>query len=329
MNFAPRPSVLLTGANGFVGRRLARRLAVFAGEGATLTALGRSDAPEGWTYADADIADLDAVARIVRDARPDYVIHLAAQSSVGSAENGETWRVNACGTLSLALACAREAPKSTVLFASSAEVYGASFRHGPVDEDAPTAPMSAYARSKVAAEAILADVLPKTSRLIVARAFNHTGAGQDARFVLPSFAQQIVEIEDGLREPVVRVGNLDAARDFLHIDDVCSAYIALLEAAPRLPMHSVFNIASGVSRPIRAYLDCMRERARAPFAIEVDPARLRPSDIPIATGKSDRLRELTGWSPTRSLDYLIEDLLGAVRQELGRGGLKQDNGQRA
>ncbi len=326
MSLATRPSVLLTGANGFVGRKLAPRLADFAGEGAKLTALGRNDAPEGWTCADADIADFDAVARIVREARPNYIVHLAAQSSVGSAENGETWRVNAFGSLTLAIACARESPEATVLFTSSAEAYGASFGNGVVDEDTPTAPMNVYARSKAAAEAILADVLPPTSRLVVARAFNHTGAGQDVRFVLPSFARQIAEIEAGLREAVVRVGNLDAARDFLHIDDVCNAYIALLEAAPRLPMRSVFNVASGVSRPIRAYLECMRAHARSPFAIEVDPARLRASDIPVATGKSDRLRELTGWTPSRSLDYLIEDLLGAVRDDLRRSGLKRVGG---
>jgi GDP-4-dehydro-6-deoxy-D-mannose reductase len=313
-----RPSVLLTGANGFVGRKLAPRLAAFAGEGAKLTALGRKDAPEGWTFAEADIVDLDAVTRIVREAQPDFVVHLAAQSSVGAAEKEETWRVNAFGSLALAAACARESPDAIVLCVSSAEVYGASFRNGPVDEDAPMMPMNAYARSKAAAEAIFADVLAPTVRLIVARAFNHTGAGQDVRFVLPSFARQIAEIETGLREPVVRVGNLDAERDFLHIDDVCRAYIALLHAAPRLPMRNVFNVASGISRPIRAYLECMRAHARAPFAIEVDPARLRPSDVPIARGNSERLRHLTGWSPTYSLEFLVQELLMAGRTEISR-----------
>ena len=114
---------------------------------------------------------------------------------------------------------------------SSSDVYGASFRQGPATEETPPAPLNPYAASKLAAELMLRDVLPSSSKLIIARAFNHTGPGQDERFVLPSFAAQIARIEAGLAEPRLRVGDLAAERDFMHVADVADAYVRLLERA--------------------------------------------------------------------------------------------------
>ena len=186
----PASRILLTGGGGFVGGYLAPMLA-HAAPAARKVVLSRDPASiKGWDLALCDIVDASTVAALVQDLRPDLVVHLAAQSSVGASHHAgeDTWRVNLCGSLALAAACARFAPEAVVLFSSSAEGYGKSFLAGAVDEHAPLEPQNSYARSKAAAEHMLDDVLAPTNALIVARAFNHTGPGQDERFVLPSFS---------------------------------------------------------------------------------------------------------------------------------------------
>ena len=317
----PARSILLTGGGGFVGGYLAPMLAQAAPE-ARKVVLSREPADlPGWELAECDIADAVAVETIVDGTRPDLVVHLAAQSSVGASHDaGEaTWHVNFGGSLVLAAACARAAPEATVLFSSSAEVYGASFRDGPVDEDAPVRPQNAYARSKAAAELMFEDVLSPRNTLIVTRAFNHTGPGQSEQFALPSFAMQIARIEAGLQPPRMQVGNLDVERDFLDVRDVCEAYLDLIAAAPQLGQRSVFNIASGSGRSIHSLLEDFRGLSAVAFSVDLDPARLRPSDIPSALGHSDRLKAATGWRPSRTIETMLSDLLDHARRSIATG----------
>jgi GDP-4-dehydro-6-deoxy-D-mannose reductase len=308
----------LTGGGGFVGGYLAPLLAQ-AAPGARKVVLSREAAHlPGWKLAQCDIADAAAVETIVNDARPDLVVHLAAQSSVGASHDASeaTWRVNFGGSLALATACARVTPEATVLFASSAEVYGASFGDGVVDEDAPVRPQNAYARSKAAAELMFEDVLSPRNTLIVTRAFNHTGPGQSEQFALPSFAMQIARMEAGVQPARMLVGNLDAERDFLDVRDVCDAYLDLIAAAPRLGQRSVFNIASGSGHSIGALLERLRDLSTVTFSVEQDSALLRPSDTPRALGRSDRLQAATGWRPSRTIDAMLSDLLDHARQAI-------------
>ena len=308
--------ILLTGGTGFVGGYLAPAIASRwpGADRVLLRRPGEQVLREGWRALDAEVIDSAAIDRIVSDFKPDLVLHLAAQAAVGaSAELAEaTWRVNFGGTLELAHACQRACPTTTFFFVSSSEVYGWSFRDGVADEDTPLRPMNAYARSKAAAESMLPDVLPQ-ARLIVARPFNHTGPGQDVRFVLPSLAQQIADVEAGRRPPRLELGNLEASRDFLDVRDVCAAYIAMLDAPAAAAERSVYNVASGGSWRIADLVEKFRAHARMPFEVTIDPKRLRPSDVPMAAGSAARLEQATGWKPTIGVDAIVEALLAHWR----------------
>jgi GDP-4-dehydro-6-deoxy-D-mannose reductase len=300
----PYRSVLITGASGFVGGHLLKALRARLSPEAAVHRADRTGSRP------VDILDADALRAFVADARPDLVFHLAAQASVGqSASAGaDTWRVNLCGTVNLAEAIAAEAPTATVAFASSSEVYGAAFNSGTMDEDATPIPQSPYARSKLAAEWAIRDALSPENRLLVFRPTNHSGPGQDTRFVLPAFAEQIAAIEAGRQPPVIKVGSLTAERDFLDVRDVVEAYLDAV-AAPATAAHETFNIASGRLVPVGRLLDELLAMTTADIAVEQDPARLRPSDIPRAAVDATRLRSRTGWSPRRSLRQMIADVL--------------------
>jgi GDP-4-dehydro-6-deoxy-D-mannose reductase len=268
-----------------------------------------------WERAILDLTDDAGVDRLVSGLRPDIIVHMAAQSSVGQAADAPeaTWRVNATGTETLANAVARHAPASLFMFTSTAEVYGASFLKGPATEDTPTAPVNAYAESKLAAEMALRAGLPDSTRLIIMRAFNHSGPGHDERFVLPAFAAQVARAESGGNSPVVKVGNLDAERDFLHVIDVVEAYASVLRVGERLPARTLLNVASGRAWRLGDLLDQLCRMASRPIEIVVDPERMRPSDIPRVVGDATRLRNLTGWAPRLTVADLLQDLLRSFR----------------
>jgi GDP-4-dehydro-6-deoxy-D-mannose reductase len=319
-----RERILLTGMSGFVGRHLLPAVREAYGN-AGLACLVRDSADRlpavpGATRFVADILDERAVARVVEEVRPTLVLHLAGQASVGQAVGaaGETWSINLGGSLSLARALARFAPEATVLFVSSGDVYGRAAAVGAVTEETSVEPTNPYARSKAAAEAMLADVLPASARLIVTRPLNHIGPGQDERFAIPAFAAQIARIEAGLIPPVLRVGDLSAERDFLAVEDVVEAYLALLRCAPGLPPRSVFNVASGQARRVRDLLDILRGYARVPFAVEPDPTRLRPAEIPRISADASRLTAATGWRPRRTVEDTLARVLEDWRERVGQ-----------
>ena len=305
--------ILLTGATGFVGSCLAPALAA-AFPAATLTMVAAN------TLAGAtgvDLLDPEAVGAMVRAARPDLVVHLAGQASVAGSITSvnETWAVNCTGSLLLASAIAEYAPEATLLFTSSSEVYGASFLAGIVDESSPLVPMNPYAKSKALAETIFRQRLPDTTKVIVARPFNHTGPGQRDDFVLPSFAGQVARIEAGVQAPSIAVGDLDVRRDFLDVRDIVAAYVALVAAAPGLPSRFTVNIASGSTYLLRDLLDTLRGLSRVPFDVTIDPARLRPNDLPVATGSSALMRLAVGWRPVHPIEETLDRLLEAARSK--------------
>ncbi len=315
--------ILVTGGGGFVGGHLCGALAEAYPQAARAMLLrpGESGGHEGFAAAVADLVDEAAIDALIARLRPDLIIHLAGQASIGQALHAAelTWRVNFHGSFALGASVARHCPTATLLFASTAAAYGASFRDGVLSEDAPLRPADAYSRSKVAAEGALADLLAPKGRLIVARPVNHSGPGQRNRnFALASFAAQIAAIESGRAAPLIKVGDLSKARDFLDVRDVIDAYLRLIEKARDLPEPvSIFNVASGTAHRLEALLERLRGQSKAQFEIEVDPALLRPggSDLASVACDATRLIEATGWRPRHDIDDMLRALLIDARAE--------------
>ena len=299
--------ILVTGASGFVGRHL-------------LAALARSYEGAILATEPFDVCDEEAARTAVRDAAPDSCVHLAGITAVGQAREkpDRAWQVNLHGTLNLARAVLAHAPDCRFLLISSAEAYGASFRTGgKLDETAPLAPMNTYAATKAAADLAIGAMVTEGLQAIRLRPFNHTGPGQTDAFVVPAFARQLARIAAGLQPPVMRVGALDPARDFLDVRDVCAAYAAcLLQPNTRLPPGTILNLASGTPRRIGDVLAEMCWIAGIDAEIEPESGRLRPSDIPVACGDSGLARELLGWSPVIPWDQTLRDVLDDWRARI-------------
>ena len=297
--------VLVTGADGFVGRTLVTRLRERAAE---VVARGRTQL---------DVSHVEQVRAAVAAARPDAVVHLAAISFVpdAEAERGRAFRVNDLGARHVLAAVPETAPRARVLLVSSSTVYGsAGSGAAPFVESSPLRPGNVYARTKAAADLLGAAYALRGLAVWRVRPWNHTGRGRPDRFVEASFARQIAEIEAGLRPPRIEVGALDSLRDFLHVDDVVDAYLALLEgnASP-----GAYNVATGRGLTIRALLELLLARTHVRPELVVDPARLRPPDVSV--GSAERLVAATGWRPHRTLDQALGELLDEWRERIRSG----------
>lgn len=304
--------ILITGARGFVGRHMLVELAARFPAAERIAGL-------------ADVTDADALRDMVKAARPDVVVHLAGVASIPASRADPTaaFAVNLDGTLNLARALLAEAPAAVLIHAGSADCYGASFRAGKaVDESAPLAPLNTYAASKAAADLALGAMTAERGlRAVRFRPFNHSGPGQSAAFVVPAFAAQLARIGHGAQEPVIRVGNLSAERDFLDVRDVVAAYASAIECSETLPAGSVFNLASGVPRQIGEILDYMIQISGLEVTVEIDPTRLRATDIARAAGNARIAEALLGWKPTIPFETTLKAVLSeATRSSSSRLG---------
>ncbi|MBC8103210.1 MAG: GDP-mannose 4,6-dehydratase [Cytophagales bacterium] len=319
--------VLITGVTGFVGGWLADELARHYPYAALFgtTTHSASDAPANLspdlTLLTADLTDPAAVRAAVAAAGPTHVFHLAGFASGAGTDAERIHRVNVDATVSLLSALEAEGRTCRVQLASSGYVYGVTSPQHPAQEADAAAPSGAYAESKAAMEKAVRPYAENgLLSLTVTRSFNHTGPRQGTDFVVPAFARQIARIEAEKEPPVVRVGNLEARRDFLDVRDVVRAYRLLLFEADPAPWR-VVNVASGISVTIRSLLDSLVAHAALPVTVETDPARLRPSDLPECVGDSRLLTALTGWLPNVPLKTTLENTLDywrtAARMEAG------------
>ncbi|MEE8133454.1 MAG: GDP-mannose 4,6-dehydratase [Gemmatimonadales bacterium] len=302
--------VLVTGADGFVGRWLLPALESGGHEvvGAVTESAVLPDEFETVTW---DLGDADSISRAARSAQFDAVIHLAAVASGrdARADIAAAWEINTVGTARLAQALVDAGNLSTrFLYVSTAEVYGVTGSTTPIVETDPVTPCSPYAASKLGGEIAALEYHRRTGMpVIVARAFPHSGRGQDARFVVPAFARRLLTAK---REgaPAMSVGNMHPVRDILHVSDVVAAYVHLVE---RGVPGETYNVASGEGYSVGDLLERMCAIVDYRVVTEVDPSLVRPADIPYLVGNATKLRDLTGWGPNVSLGELLSEVVDA------------------
>lgn len=329
--------ILVTGATGFVGRYLVSAL-LAAGHEVWGTRSNGAGNPTGassesasfwsafqvgmtererrsalwqrgtWSPIPVDIRDRSAVERMMREIQPEAVIHLAAISSVQRAwqQPGLVLETNIIGSLNLFSAFAQVNPHGILLSIGSSEEYGPP-RSSAITEDHPTNPVNPYGISKLAQGHLALQFHRQYGlKAVHLRPFNHIGPGQGLGFVASDFAYQVAKIEADLAPPEIAVGNLGAERDFLDVRDVVSAYLlALSRAEPG----RIYNLASGRGYRIRQVLDILLSLAKRPISVYVDPARLRPVEVPTLVGDASLFRRTTGWEPCYTLEESLRDIL--------------------
>lgn len=308
---------LITGADGFVAGHLLPHL-LEQEVGSEFFAMVWKNAPKSSWPADhanlttlpGELTDAQSIGRVVDQASPEIILHLAAASSVAQSwqEPVSAYQANVLGQLHLLESARSMKAFPTVVIASSAEVYGRDGHDGkPISEEAPLRPVSPYAVTKAtqdlqAFQYWAAFGLP-TIRL---RLFNHTGPGRPSQFVASSFARQLAEIEKGRRDPVLHVGNLDVSRDFTDVRDVARAWrLAALRARPG----EAYNVCSGNPTSIRQLLAILLENTDIEVDIQTDTELLRSGEIERLFGNRTLFSESTGWQPEIELEQTLIDLL--------------------
>lgn len=315
--------VLLTGIAGFAGSHLAEYLA-----GATDVEIHGVIHRHDRRIAHlrhrlhlhrGDLRNALWVNELIQQVQPDCVMHLAAWSDVGGSwqQPWAAYELNIQSQLHLLEALRRHRPDCRTLVVTSNEVYGLLRPEDlPVDEDTPFRPNSPYGVSKLAQDMMALQYWNSHSLpTIRVRSFNHIGPGQADDFVASAFARQIAEIEAGLRPPVLAVGNLDAQRDFTDVRDVVRAYWL---AVQRCEPGEAYNLGSGRSHPVRWLLEFLLSLTTASIEITVDPARMRPSDVPASVCDNRRLVQATGWQPEIDLRDSLRDVFTDWREQVRR-----------
>ncbi len=293
---------LITGGRGFVGHWLADHLRDLGDE---VIAIDR----------EVEITDPSALLEAMTAAAPDAVYHLAALTHVGQSweEPLQVLEVNIIGTAAVLGAARQCGTDPRVLVTSSAEVYGAVTDPGqlPLREESPTAPLTPYAASKLAAEAVVAQAhLGHGQHVVTVRPFNHIGPGQTPNFAVAALAQRIVEA-DRRGAATIPVGNLSARRDFTDVRDVVRAYRLLIESGRP---GEVYNVCSGRDVAIREIADGLLALAGTTLAFETDPSLVRPVEVPVLRGDPARLVQATGWKPELPLEETLADVLAYWQQ---------------
>ena len=313
---------LITGITGFVGSHLAEFL---LSKGYEVYGISRwrssieniAHIRDKVKLIEADLNDSHSFYNAIQQIKPDQIYHLAAQSFVPTSWTApaDTMKTNVIGTVNLFEAVRKANINPKMQVACSSEEYGlVKPDETPIKETNPLRPLSPYGVSKVAQDMLSFQYFHSYGlKIVVTRGFNHTGPRRGDVFVCSNFAKQIVEIEKGLKEAKIRVGNLDAVRDFTDVRDMVKGYNLALEkgvAGER------YNICSGKGYTIKEVLGMLLKMADKDIEIEKDPERMRPSDVPILIGDNSRFRKQTGWKPEIPFEKTLKDLLDYWREIL-------------
>jgi len=309
--------VLISGATGFVGKHLISFLA-----SADYEIFGTSfpEKPEGGENENIfylDVRSEENVFEVLERVKPDWIFHLAAISNVRHSweKRKEALETNLMGTFFVFEAARKFTPQARILFVSSSDVYGVLLpEEKALNEEDVTHVVSPYAFTKVNGE-ILSKFYAEVEKLdiVIARSFPHTGPGQSPDFVCSDWACQIAQIEKGLAEPIIKVGNVEVKRDFLDVRDVVKAYTLLMQKGKS---GEVYNVCSGKAVSLTEILDLLLSFSTQKIEAQVDPQKLRKADIPLLLGDNQKIKGETSWEPQIPLKQYLTDLLNYCREKL-------------
>ena len=308
--------ILITGCTGFVGSHLVEQCRIRYPQAELFGVTGHQTfhtVTPGMSDVKLLVADItreEAIRQVVAISQPDLIIHLAAQSSVSASWRDPlgTLEVNAGGVIHLLEALRSEQLTPRIVLVGSGEQYGMVHPEDiPIREECPFRPANPYAVSKVTQDFYVYQYFVAYGLPILrARPFNHFGPRQASTFVIANFARQIALIEAKRTESVLSIGNLEAWRDFLPVEDVVAAYLAIAEQGQP---GEAYNIGSGQARSIKEILDLLLTFARVPIQLREDPARLRPTDVPLLEADTSRLRTDTNWKPVVQFEFALQQTL--------------------
>jgi len=316
------PKVLITGITGFAGSHLADLL---VSEGYAVSGIALTSDPRNlWhvhqqtSLAHGDIRNAKEIANILAEVKPDHIYHLAGVAFVPDAEADPkiVYDINVLGTLNLLEAVRTTRPNAKILIVGSGEVYGHVPEAAlPVNEEYPLKPTSPYGVTKACADMMAYQYATAYKmRVIRVRPFNHIGPRQSEQFVCSSFAKQIVEIEQGIRKPLLHVGNLEARRDFTDVRDVVRAYRTLLK---KVDGGEVYNIGSNKAWKIGEIVAMLIGASRVKgIVLEQQSLRLRSNDVPAMCCDASKVEKAIGWRPGIPIERTLQDLLNYWRDTI-------------
>lgn len=322
-SFDENSRILITGASGFVGTWLRKSLHDYLPQSTKFCLTNiESKTPQRYSenenWISVDITDFKQVNRVIKECKPNALVHLAAISNVQVASRSPvtTFDVNLNGTLSLARAIMEHCPNCRFINIGSSEVYGAAFNdiQVPVTEETALKPITTYAASKAAADLLVGQMAHDGLEVIRFRPFNHTGPGQSASFAVPAFATQIAKIERGIIPPEIRVGNLNTERDFTDVRDIVDAYVrAILLPKGKFENGTIFNLGSGKVRMIRDILTELIEMSGKSIEIIQSDELYRTIDIPKSWGDFKCAERILGWKPIVPWKKTLQSVLDGCR----------------
>lgn len=306
---------LIIGGAGFVGAYLIRHLRDDLNHEVIVTKMPQEQIAEKIAQVyDLNILQKENIIQLLEKEKPDYIFHLAAQSSVALSWKNPalTVDVNIKGSVNLLDAVRDSKQNPRILLIGSGEEYGRILpEETPIQEDNKLRPGNIYAATKACQNMIgkiYADAYDMD--IIMVRAFNHTGPNQAPIFVVADFCKQVADIECGLQEPIIKVGNLNSKRDFTDVRDVVRAYGLLIEKGEK---GHTYNVGNGHAVSIKALLEMIVSMSESIIEVEINPEKFRPIDIPVIEADISKLYECTGWKPQIELQKTIQETLDYYR----------------